>query len=238
MLTTTSRMSSLLLAGSCALFSAGSAFCQEHDHPDFAAHGSAPPEGLSAEDWSGIRAAHEVARHAIQPTDDGFQARNPEQQWLARFSRGGFLIEPDTGNWTWGLQLESYGFADHERRVTSPAGTRASSGEVTYQWDESLEEWYVNDTRGLEHGYTVLERPPRGDLGLDSPLTFTLAVRGGLDAKIVEAGRGVHFLDESGELLLTYAGLLVLDADGRELVSYFEQLGDKLTLRIEEGGAS
>jgi len=231
-------MSSLLLAGSCALFSAGSAFCQVHDHPDFAAQGSAPPEGLSAEDWSGIRAAHDAARHAIHPTDDGFQARNPEQQWLARFSRGGFLIEPDTGDWSWGLKLESYGFADHERRVTSPAGAKAFSGRVTYRWDDILEEWYVNDTRGLEHGYTVLERPLGGDLDLAGPLTFTLAVCGGLEAKIVEAGRAVHFLDESGELLLTYAGLLVLDADGQELVSHFEELGDKLTLRIEEGGAS
>ena len=35
------------------------------------------------------------------------------------------------------------------------------AGQVSYDWDETLSEWYVNDGRGLEHGFTV-RQPPEG----------------------------------------------------------------------------
>ena len=53
------------------------------------------PEGLAKSDWSSIRAAYDAGRHAFQPIDGGWQARNPGQQWTTRFDRRG-------GSWTWG----------------------------------------------------------------------------------------------------------------------------------------
>jgi len=123
------------------------------------------PAGLSAADWTGIRAAYEAGRHAAVASQGGYEARNPGQRWLTRFDGRGFSTEPDTGTWTWGLQLERYGFPGAERGVAGPARVTAEGTRVAYEWDAALQEWYVNDGRGLEHGYTVRERPCGGGAG-------------------------------------------------------------------------
>lgn len=192
------------------------------------------PEGLSPGDWSGIRAAYEASRHSAFPVEGGHQARNPGQQWLTRFDGQGFTTEPDAGDWTWGLELESYGFAGEERAVEEPMGVRADGQRVAYQWDRVLEEWYLNDQRGLEHGYTVRERP---SLDGEGPLTLTLAVRGALRPQVQQDGYGVSFVNEAGMALLTYSGLTVLDADGRRVPARLAHQGKGLRVIVDERGA-
>ena len=38
-------------------------------------------------------------------------------------------------------------------------------GRVAYDWDATLREWFVNDTRGLEQGWTFHERPAIDNVG-------------------------------------------------------------------------
>ena len=194
-----------------------------------------PPAGLPASDLTSIREAYEIARHTAHPVVCGFQARNPGQRWTTTFDRRGFLTEPDSGSWTWGLDLVSYGFSGTERAVTGTAKARAEGGRVVYEWDATLEEWYVNDSRGLEHGYTLHRRPTRD--GATGPLGLTLSVRGGLRPAVDLGGRGVRFLDDSGDTVLTYSGLTVFDADGRELSARFEPVAGGLRLSVDERGA-
>ncbi len=194
------------------------------------------PDGLSAGDWSSIRAAYEAGRHAVHAVDGGgFQAWNPNQKWHTRFDGRGFTVTPDAGAWTWGLELQSYGFPGQEQMVSQQARVRTGGGRVAYDWDDTLTEWYVNDRRGLENGYTVYKRPARG--AGDGPLTFILAVRGGLTPEITNDGHGMRFLDKGGAALLTYTGLSVSDADGRVLESSFERIASGLRLSIEERNA-
>src|SRR6185295_18738991 len=150
---------------------------------------SETPVDWNAADWRGIRAAYESHRHSVVAVGDAYRARNPDQQWLTRFDGRGVSTQPDAGGWTWGLQLERYGFAGEERDVCTPTRVSAEGQRVAYDWDATLQEWYVNDARGLEHGYTVHERPQCGD----GPLTFTLAVRGDLQPRVQDDGRGVRF---------------------------------------------
>ena len=192
------------------------------------------PDGLSPDDWTGIRAAYEEGRHAAFPVEEGHQARNPGQRWLTTFDGRGFRTEPDAGGWTWGLDLVSYGFADRIREVTTPECVCVDGGHVAYAWDERLEEWYVNDTRGLEHGYTVHRRPTPGGESGRSPLTLTLAVRGNLRPEVTADGRDVRFLNGEDGLALTYSGLSVVDADGQELEASFERVAEGLRLSIDE----
>ena len=117
------------------------------------------PEGLAQSDWSSIRAAYEAGRHAFQPTATGWQARNPGQQWTTKFDGRGFVAEPRDGAWQWGLELKSYGFAGRERAIGGTPAVQAAGTRLTYQWDAAVQEWWVNDTRGLEHGFIVKERP-------------------------------------------------------------------------------
>ena len=62
------------------------------------------PDGLSETDWAGIRKAHSVDRHRVAPLPGQvgvWQARNPGQAWRAQFDGRGFLVEPDTGGWSY-----------------------------------------------------------------------------------------------------------------------------------------
>ena len=131
------------------------------------------PQGLTDGQWTSIRAAYEAGRHKVTKVDGAYQARNPGQAWLTRFEDGGFVVKPDSGNWTWGLELKSYGFAGDEQEVGTPLKAQAEGGRMTYRWDALLQEWFLNDTRGIEHGYTVRQRPARNTGDSDSPLAFT-----------------------------------------------------------------
>ena len=115
---------------------------------------------MSAQDWTGIRTAYEAGRYAVRAKDGGFVARRPDQQLTASFDRLGFTVEPDDGRWSWGLELASYGFPGHERRVTAPESTRADRRsrcvpDGTTTWRNGTSTTRV----GLEHGFTVHRRP-------------------------------------------------------------------------------
>ncbi|MEE2887207.1 MAG: FG-GAP repeat protein, partial [Planctomycetota bacterium] len=194
------------------------------------------PEGLTAGEWSSIRAAYQADRHAVLAIDGGHQAYNPGQRWQTRFDDRGCLVRPRSDRWTWGLELKCYGFRGKERLTTTPSKVSAVGGRMSYRWDAILEEWFVNDRRGLEHGFTVYQRPPRGDDDT-SRLTFSLAVRGNLSMDLDGNGRGIRFLDSNGATTLTYTGLTVFDADGQDLHARFSRSGDLLCLSVDERGA-
>jgi len=200
------------------------------------------PEGLAKSDWRGIRAAYEAGLHAFQPIDGGWQARNPGQQWTTKFDGRGFLAEPRGGGWQWGLELESYGLGENQKAISSPPAVKAAGARLSYQWDATVQEWFVNDQRGLEHGFTVKERPAQAAHSLplsESPcLSFLLATRGTLRPAITADARGVEFRDAGGAAVLHYTGLKVWDADGKVLPSRFEAAGEKkVRLLVEERGA-
>ena len=193
------------------------------------------PEGLDSADWSGIRKEYETHRHDAYPVAGDYEANNPGQQWRTRFDGQGFTTRPNAGGWTWGLELVRYGFVGEERDVAQPTRMNTEGQHVIYDWDATLEEWYINDGRGLEHGYTVYERPPYCDEpGL---LTFTLAVRGELRPEVLSDGRGVRFLNEDGAAVITYSGLTVFDADGQLLRAQFESVSEGLLLTVDERDA-
>jgi hypothetical protein len=191
------------------------------------------PEGLSASDWSSIRAAHEADRYAAFEHEDGLQFRNPGQQWRTRFDGRGFLTTPESNGWSWGLELVSYGREGSERRVESPGNVETGGQRVEYSWDKSLTEWYVNHARGLEHGYTVHVRPTSGS-GL---LRFTLAICGDLNPQVSADGRNVAFVSAAGAAVVNYNGLTVLDADGSPVPAWFEVVTEGLRLFVDDRGA-
>lgn len=209
--------------------------------PQQLASPSQVPEGLAKSDWADIRAAHEVARHVFQPVENGWEARNPGQQWITKFDGHGFLASPREGAWQWGLELKSYGFGKNQRSIGGKPAVKTEGTRLSYQWDTAVQEWFVNDSRGLEHGFIITKRPPQ--IGNGSPesinsLSFTLGTRGSLRPMITADAQGVLFQDSSGATVINYTGLKVWDADGKVLASRFESAGEKtFRLHVEERGA-
>ena len=211
------------------LFSAAAVFAQSPDKV---------PEGLASSDWGSIRAAYEAGRHEVRAVvgEKGvFEGKNPGQQWRTRFDGRGFTATPSSGGWTWGLELESYGWAGAEQAVTGTPRANASGTRFTYDWSDSMQEWYLNDQRGLEHGFFIKKRPTSGN---EAELSFKMKVRGGLRPEISGDARAVNFLDANGATVLNYGGLKVWDADEKPLPARFEATSDGgFRFLVDEKGA-
>ena len=116
------------------------------------------------------------------------------------------------------MRLLGYGYGDGLQAV-SPGELVVAENRLEYQRGP-LVEWYVNDHRGLEQGFTLQEPPPgrgdRGDLHLD------LAYAGGLRPTLMDGGSGIEWRDQAGEAVLRYSGLYAYDASGRQLPAHLE----------------
>ena len=194
------------------------------------------PQGLARADWTSIRTAYQAHRHQAVRTESGYRAHNPEQQWGTEFDGRGFTTRPEAGAWQWGLELKSFGFPDQKRAISHGAKVSVEGERVTYVRDPGLREWFINDRRGLEHGFTVEQRPA-GANNAETQLEFDLAVRGNLRPEISADGARVRFVDPEGSAVVTYAGLKVSDAEGNPLPARFAAQKDGVRLLVQEQGA-
>jgi hypothetical protein len=168
------------------------------------------------------------------------EADNPAQGWQARFSPEGLSVVPlpaadarglpgptrpeasTADAWSFALRLRAYGAAGDMAPVPEPRVTaRGQRAELRYGGtgaaDADLTEWFVNDARGIEHGFT-LAAPPAGD----GPLTFELGVSGRWQASASADGTAVALTTLDGSATLRYADLYVSDATGRALPARME----------------
>jgi hypothetical protein len=165
---------------------------------------------------------------AQAPTSDArWWARNDAQGLDVRHDPSGFRVTPADGAWSWGLELSRWG------RAASPARAVPAGGAcLTLRRAGGLDEWLVNDERGLEHGFTLRLRPAG-----DEPLRLTLAVRGGLEPRVDPGGLGARFLDARGLSAVTYTGLAAFDADGARLDARLALEAGALVLSVDERDA-
>ncbi|BCS34400.1 hypothetical protein TBR22_A36300 [Luteitalea sp. TBR-22] len=190
--------------------------------------------GLSSDDWSALLEAHERAGDAVVPAKRGaYLARNRAQHWTTHFDGRGFTVQPEDRTWSWGLELRAWGRLHSLAEVDAPVTVTSEGQRLSYRWGSALDEWYVNDARGLEHGYT-LHRAPDGVGAVE----FDLKVRGDLRPRLEAAGKDVAFINTAGDVVARYAGLSVVDARGRSLPATFvQQPPDALRLRLDDTDA-
>ena len=208
------------------------------------------PKGLSAGDWSSIRAAYEAGQHQFHRQEDGTQvARNPGLGWTMTFDDKGFTAT--NGKWTWGLELEASvaglseagGAAAMEvgrcvptapssqaedlrsrlslRTVSQRDGGGLGTTRPTLAFPRTphLTEWFINDQRGLEQGWT-----------LTAPAEIRLRVRGDLKASV--SAQSISF---GGQL--NYSGLKAWDATGKTVSTHFEATAEGFAVRYDDTGA-
>ena len=86
------------------------------------------------------------------------QAPNRAHNLRSCFTTDGVHVVPRTGaaNWHWGLSLASFGDAGQQQSTAAIEPT-TNGNRVEYAHG-SITEWYVNDAKGLEQGFT-LNRP-------------------------------------------------------------------------------
>ncbi|HYC61886.1 MAG TPA: integrin alpha, partial [Thermoanaerobaculia bacterium] len=157
-----------------------------------------------------------------------WQAPNRANNLRTSFTDEGIVVVPRTGSepaWSWGLRLRGVAAAQATARGNRVEYVR---GDVT--------EWYVNEERGLEQGFTIA-RPVPGLVDHDGRLRLSLEITGNTTAR--GAGQGaIEFQMQDGRTALRYDKLVVRDGEGRTLPSSMDLQGTTIVLRAEVGGAS
>ncbi len=209
------------------------------------------PPGASDDWWSRVQADIQGSEYQVTWQEktllpDGrpaYQAPNRAKNLRTYFTAEGVQWIPrggDTPSWRVGLSLSGVG-AGERLAAVSAAKPEASGNRVEYRRD-GIVEWYVNDERGLEQGFTLAKRPFPVLAG--EPLRLALSVSGNTTPRLSEDGRAVEFLAPGGALALRYADLVALDARGRRLDSRMELSetvgGERraVHLLVEDAGAA
>jgi Divergent InlB B-repeat domain/FG-GAP repeat len=150
----------------------------------------------------------------------GLRAVNPAQQLSLRFSAPGAHVGSGQTDVTLGLIGVGRPGADH---LVARVRPRVVGNRVVYA-HRGVSEWYVNGPSGLEQGFVVGSRP----VG-DGPLVLSVALRGNGGARLVH-----------GQVLLgglRYGGLVVTDAAGHAVRSWFELARGRVLIEIADRGA-
>jgi len=203
-----------------------------------AGKGSVPPE-LSA----AIQAVMDSAGYDVieQPraacTAPRWLAMNPAQGLRTTFDAQAVSVDAldaRTEPSLLTLQLTAWGRAG-ALQPPAPAAVVVAGGRVEYRRGP-LVEWYVNERRGLEQGFTIEAAPRAGDP--HALLELQLALGGRLSCEMAQDGRGLALRDEHGAAWISYAQLAAWDAEGRPLAARMELSGGQLSLLVDTAGAA
>ncbi|MCH7781216.1 MAG: hypothetical protein IH848_10240, partial [Acidobacteria bacterium] len=119
------------------------------------------PPGLSAGDWRQIRGLIEEDGYSFQPVSDQpntFTTRNAAHGLHAELDGSGLRLSSSLDDdWDWSLALVAYGYPG-ALRLAEPGELVAQGNRLEHRRGD-LVEWYVNDSGGLEQGFTLVTRP-------------------------------------------------------------------------------
>jgi uncharacterized repeat protein (TIGR01451 family) len=145
-------------------------------------------------------------------------ADNPENGFRASVGPDGIQVAHPDDDWNLGLTVRAIGCANDLVPV-EPAGLELDGPRAELHRG-AVVEWYVNDHRGLEQGFTVLEPPASGDHGT---LFVEMAVATELAPLLAATGQRVDFIPLGSRFpVLSYGSLAVIDAEGRALPARME----------------
>ena len=187
------------------------------------------PAGLREAASSAIAA--EAYRFSAAP-DGRWVTGTPSQGLRSTFSAAGVSVGPVGGGWDLRLSLARFGRAGALGAV--PAAQPVGSAEgVEYRRGPALTEWYRNEPRGLEQGFTVA-RAPSGGAG---PLILEMDAAG-LAVALSADGREVVGRTAGGSAVVRYGGLVVSDAAGRRVPASLAVDGQTVQVRVDDFGAA
>jgi hypothetical protein len=168
---------------------------------------------LASQPSANLQKAIEKAVYRVEPSGSGFSIDNPGQRLAVRFAGG--KSEFTYRNHRLGLSLTGAG---------PVVGTRVTDNRLEFE-HLGVTEWFVNEPRGVEQGFTVAKRHGPGRLAI------VLAVSGdlwpGLDGVDV-------VLHDGGAAALRFTGLRSWDADGRVLPSHATVQGRTIRLEVDD----
>ena len=169
--------------------------------------------------------------YLAKTTPQGVELHNPAQQMVASFNNLGVSMQ--MGKDSLGFELQAFGHGTNSDQLVrvAPIAPVATAETVNYN-HPGMTVWYKNSAVGIEQGFT-LDKPPTGQgtgpLSLAVRLSGTLAPRAHVDNK----GMALTFTDS----IVSYVGLMALDADGKKVPAKLALSGDTLLISVDDADA-
>jgi hypothetical protein len=203
------------------------------------------PAGANGSWWTAVqdqirRAEYQIRwqEHTGQEDLEGaYQAPNRVQNLRTYFAPEGIRIIQRTESspsWQWGVCLTGYGYAGDAKAVDK-ARLVVSGNRIEYRRGDVVE-WYVNDEKGLEQGFTLAGPPEENEEETQKEIVLEMSVAGDLKGRMSKDGRTVTFATFEGKEVINYGGLIAKDAAGRELGSRILLSEDRIILEINTAG--
>ncbi|EYF02350.1 hypothetical protein [Chondromyces apiculatus] len=198
--------------------------------------GATVPSTLRAAYIASVQAR---ASEAYRPRHGGaaIHAHNPSQRFDAAITTQGVALAPAdaSAGWSWSVSTVAYG-CDGALEAVQDSAPEIDEARVTYRRGD-LEEWYVNGPLGLEQGFTLASAPVCRAAG-GGLVTVALEAGGSLEPMLDADGTGLAWNDTDGQPVLRYTDLHVVDATGRVLASRMVLDDGRVSLQVDDTGAT
>jgi PKD repeat protein len=166
-----------------------------------------------------------------------YQAPNRAHNMRTYFTRDGIRVIPRTStnpDWTWGLSLKGFGY-EGELQPVVPSKLSVSGNRIEYKRG-NITEWYVNDERGIEQGFSI-QKPPESERQHESKVVLNLDIYGDLNGTLNSLANSVEFSTAGGVGAMRYSELHAFDAGGRELPAKFALTGKVIDILVDASDA-
>lgn len=182
----------------------------------------------------GLKVAVQEARHQIEvikekdkPTH--WWAHNASNRLNMAFDGRGVTAFSSLDDWYLRMELIRLGSPELPKPVKQPKVTIKGS-RLTYDRGP-IQEWYINDPKGLEQGFTLYKPLSKEDLVLQ------LALEGNVKPTLIEKGQVLQFTTPQGKMF-RYKGLKAWDANGEHLPATMALEDNCLQLQVKVADAA
>ena len=196
------------------------------------AQSSAIPHPADGQDpaWKqSVAAAMAAKEYEFTPGETGANfAPNRSCNLRTQVNAQGIELNPrSAGGWSVAMRTSRLGRPRSMREVQ--AGESVATANRAEIRRPGFVEWYVNDTRGVEQGFTLTQRQDG-----EGPLLLEMQIETATRAELTDGGNALSFHDPADGLVLRYAGLVVLDAEGTTVPARMALDGSTLRIEVED----
>jgi len=178
--------------------------------PTISTPDESPPKPSPAE-IRRLIARTEADGYRVRGQERSLHASNGRQEFSAQWSldEGQLRIESLDPWETWHFAMRTPGAVQDSEIAENKLTIKRAT----------MDEWFINDARGIEHGFDVAEPPARSG---DEGFSVSMEIITSLKPRLHEDERSITFHGSDGEDALHYRGLVVFDADGDRLPASLE----------------
>lgn len=183
-----------------------------------------------------IAAAQEEAasEHRFQPdAGGGFVGKSAAQGLRAAFRERGVEVTGEDASWRWEPTAARFGC---EGALGAVEAVLLEATDNRAYRRRGFDEWYVAGPLGIEQGFTLNAAPACRAEGHEK-VVIELAGGGQLAAEVTADGTGATLHNGTGNEVLRYTDLYVVDAAGKELPAELRAEGERVTLAFDDRGA-